>query len=82
MKYSINLLLWTDTLNKGKLPLLDKIKSIGFDAVELPMFDHDVTNAAVWGRRSLQKDMPSLRCARKKGRKEKIREWGTVLGLD
>lgn len=50
MKYSINLLLWTDTLSTDKLPLLDKAKAIGFDAVELPMFDRDVTNAATWGK--------------------------------
>ena len=50
MKYSINLLLWTDTLSTDKLPLLDKMKSIGFDAVELPIFDRDVANAATWGK--------------------------------
>ena len=50
MKYSINLLLWTDTLSKDKLPLLDKMKAIGFDSVELPMFDRDVANAAAWGK--------------------------------
>ena len=50
MKYSINLLLWTDTLSQDKLPLLDKMKSIGFDSVELPMFDRDVANAAAWGK--------------------------------
>jgi len=50
MKYSMNLLLWTDTLSQDKLHLLDKMKNIGFDAVELPMFDRDVANAAVWGK--------------------------------
>jgi D-psicose/D-tagatose/L-ribulose 3-epimerase len=50
MKYSMNLLLWTDTLSQDKLPILDKVKSIGFDAVELPMFDRDTVNAAVWGK--------------------------------
>ena len=50
MKYCMNLLLWTDTLSKDKLPILDKMKAIGFDAVELPMFDRDVGNAAVWGK--------------------------------
>ena len=50
MKYCMNLLLWTDTLSQDKLPILDKMKSIGFDAVELPMFDRDTANAAVWGK--------------------------------
>jgi D-psicose/D-tagatose/L-ribulose 3-epimerase len=50
MKYSMNLLLWTDTLSPDKLPILDKMKAIGFDAVELPIFDPDVANAATWGK--------------------------------
>lgn len=50
MKYGINLLLWTDTLNEESLPLLELAKSLGYDAVELPMFDKDVANAARWGK--------------------------------
>jgi D-psicose/D-tagatose/L-ribulose 3-epimerase len=45
------LLLWSDTLTDEALPLLDLIKEIGFDAVELPVFDADVKNFAKWGRR-------------------------------
>ncbi|MGL4944438.1 MAG: sugar phosphate isomerase/epimerase family protein [Thermoguttaceae bacterium] len=50
MKLSMNLLLWTDTLSSDKLPLLDQMKAIGFDGVELPMFDRDTVNAAAWGK--------------------------------
>lgn len=50
MKYAMNLMLWTDTLRSDKLPLLDKLKSFGFDGVELPMFDKDLVNAARWGK--------------------------------
>ena len=50
MKFSMNLLLWIDTLNQDQLPLLDMVKAIGFDSVELPMFDRDAANAAVWGK--------------------------------
>lgn len=50
MKLSINLLLWTDTLSPDKLPVLDQMKAIGFDGVELPMFDRDTVNAAAWGK--------------------------------
>ena len=46
----MNLLLWLDTLSQDKLPLLDTLKSIGFDAVELPMFDRNVADAAAWGK--------------------------------
>ena len=51
MKFGINLLLWTDTLSEDKFPLLDLVKKIGYDAVELPMFDKDVANAAQWGKK-------------------------------
>jgi D-psicose/D-tagatose/L-ribulose 3-epimerase len=51
MRYGMNLLLWSDTLTDEALPLLDQIKEIGFDAVELPVFDADVKNFAKWGRR-------------------------------
>jgi D-psicose/D-tagatose/L-ribulose 3-epimerase len=50
MRYGMNLLLWSDTLTDEALPLLDLIKEIGFDAVELPVFDADVKNFAKWGR--------------------------------
>ncbi|MDR2757657.1 MAG: sugar phosphate isomerase/epimerase [Planctomycetaceae bacterium] len=51
MKYGINLLLWTDTLTDNQFPVLDTIKKIGYDIVELPMFDKDVANAARWGKK-------------------------------
>jgi D-psicose/D-tagatose/L-ribulose 3-epimerase len=44
----MNLLMWADTLNDNVLPLLDEIKQIGFDAVELPMFEIDVEKYAKW----------------------------------
>jgi len=42
MRFGMNLLLWTDTLHDGVRPLLDEIKQLGFDAVELPIFEIDV----------------------------------------
>ena len=50
MQYGINLLLWADTLNETLLPLLDEIREIGYDAVELPLFELDVDKYARWGR--------------------------------
>ena len=50
MRYGLNLLLWTDTLNDAVLPLLDEIKQIGYDAVELPVFELDVDKYARWGK--------------------------------
>lgn len=50
MRYGMNLLLWTDTLHDGMRPLLDEIKQLGFDAVEVPIFEHDVEKYARWGK--------------------------------
>jgi D-psicose/D-tagatose/L-ribulose 3-epimerase len=39
MKTGMNLLLWTDNVSEAHDPLLDQIKALGFDAVEIPVFD-------------------------------------------
>ena len=52
MRFGMNLLMWTDTLSDEMLPLLDELKQIGFDVVELPCFDLDnLDNYAKWGKR-------------------------------
>lgn len=52
MRFGMNLLMWTDTLGDDMLPLLDELKSIGFDTVEIPCFDLDnLNNYAKWGKR-------------------------------
>ena len=52
MKFGMNLLMWTDTLSDEMLPLLEQMKEIGFDTVEVPCFDLDnVDNYAKWGKR-------------------------------
>lgn len=50
MKYGMNLLLWTGELNDGLIPVLEKLKSFGFDGVEIPIFNLDLDYAA-WGKR-------------------------------
>jgi D-psicose/D-tagatose/L-ribulose 3-epimerase len=50
MKYGMNLLLWTDRLHDGMLPVLESIKKMGYDGVEIPMFDLSLDYAA-WGKR-------------------------------
>lgn len=50
MRYGMNLLLWTDIVCEEVRPLIDEIKSIGFDAVELPVFEIDVDKYACWGK--------------------------------
>lgn len=52
MRFGLNLLLWTDTLTDSMLPLLEDLRELGFDAVEIPVFDlENVDNYAKWGKR-------------------------------
>jgi D-psicose/D-tagatose/L-ribulose 3-epimerase len=50
MKFGMNLLLWTDRLHDGMLPVLERIKKLGYDGVEIPLFDLSLDYAA-WGKR-------------------------------
>ena len=50
MKFGMNLLLWTGELNDGLMPVLESLKKMGYDGVELPLFNLGLDYAA-WGRR-------------------------------
>ncbi|HMP79148.1 MAG TPA: sugar phosphate isomerase/epimerase family protein [Pirellulaceae bacterium] len=50
MKFGMNLLLWTGELNESILPVCDMLKRMGYDGVEVPMFNYDLDYAA-WGQR-------------------------------
>ena len=49
MKYGMNLLLWSGEMNEGMLPTLQMLKHLGYDTVEMPMFNTDL-NYAQWGK--------------------------------
>lgn len=51
MKFGMNLLLWTGDLHDDMLPVLESLKSMGYDGVELPIFDDNVDKYAQWGQR-------------------------------
>lgn len=51
MKLGINLFLWSDRMHEGLLPVLELLKNIGYDGVELPMFDLDAEEWQRWGQR-------------------------------
>jgi D-psicose/D-tagatose/L-ribulose 3-epimerase len=51
MRFGLNLLLWSDTLHDQLLPVLDEVKKIGYDALEIPIFEIDVEKYARWGKR-------------------------------
>jgi len=49
MKFGMNLLLWTGELNDDLKPVLSSLKGMGYDGVELPLFNTDLDYAA-WGK--------------------------------
>ena len=51
MKLGINLYLWTDHMGDGLMPVLESLKQIGYDGVEVPVFDLDEATWAQWGQR-------------------------------
>ncbi len=50
MIFGLNILLWADALSDEVLPVLDQIKKIGYDSVEVPVFEIDVEKYAKWGK--------------------------------
>jgi len=51
MKFGMNLLLWSGDLSDSMLPVLEKLKAMGYDGVEVPIFDLDLAKWAMWARR-------------------------------
>jgi len=51
MKYGINLYLWADYMHDGLLPVLESLKRMGYDGVEVPIFDLDTEKWKLWARR-------------------------------
>jgi D-psicose/D-tagatose/L-ribulose 3-epimerase len=51
MLYGMNLFLWTGDLSDELLPLLERLKKMGYDGVELPVMNLDVKKFQAWGRR-------------------------------
>ena len=41
MKYGMNLLLWATAVDESHDGILEQIKEIGYDGVEVPIFEHD-----------------------------------------
>src|SRR5712691_5463610 len=51
MKYGMNMLLWTTDVNESLYGVLDSLKKIGYDGVELPIFDMNVDHFAKLGKK-------------------------------
>ncbi len=50
MKFGMNLLLWSGEISDDLLPVLESLKGMGYDGVEVPIFNTDLDYAA-WGQR-------------------------------
>ena len=50
MKFGMNMLLWTDTLTESHRPVLERLKAMGYDGVELPIFDLNPDHSAKIGK--------------------------------
>lgn len=51
MKFGMNLLLWSGDLTEALLPTLESLKKMGYDGVELPLFDLTVEKYVPWAKR-------------------------------
>ena len=51
MKYGMNLLLWTTDVDESHDSLLEQIKTVGYDGVEIPIFDTNVEKFQQLGSR-------------------------------
>jgi len=50
MKFGMNLLLWSGELDESLMPVLEMLKKLGYDGVEVPLFNYDLDYQG-WGRR-------------------------------
>jgi D-psicose/D-tagatose/L-ribulose 3-epimerase len=55
MKYGMNMLLWTDTVvgdkEESSLPVMEKLKRMGYDGIEIPIFDPQPDKYPALGKR-------------------------------
>jgi D-psicose/D-tagatose/L-ribulose 3-epimerase len=51
MKFGMNLLLWTGELNESMLPVLEQLKEMGYDGVEVPIFSGEPKTFTAWAKR-------------------------------
>jgi len=51
MKYGINLYLWAEDMHDNLVPVLERLKEIGYDGVEVPIFDLDLDKWRMWAKR-------------------------------
>ena len=55
LKTGMNLLLWADIVTEAHIPLIRDLKKIGFDSVEIPLFDVEDPKKYTWLGKSEEK---------------------------
>jgi len=51
MKFGMNLLLWTGAMNDDMIPVVASLKEMGYDGVEIPVFEDNLELYTQWGAR-------------------------------
>ena len=51
MKFGMNLLLWTGAMNDDMIPVVASLKEMGYDGVEVPVFEDNIALYTQWGSR-------------------------------
>lgn len=57
MKVGFNMLLWTTHVTEEHLPLLETLKKVGYDGVEIPIFEGDTAHFEKVGKAIKDKDL-------------------------
>lgn len=51
MKFGMNLLLWSGDVGDEHLPMIERLKAMGFDGVEVPLFNLDIDKWTHYGQK-------------------------------
>ncbi|MBK97083.1 MAG: isomerase [Planctomycetaceae bacterium] len=57
MKFGMNLLLWTGAMNDDMVPVVASLKEMGYDGVEIPVFEDNIELYTQWGARLREMDL-------------------------
>jgi D-psicose/D-tagatose/L-ribulose 3-epimerase len=60
LKYAVHAYAWTSSWSNEDLPILDRAKKLGLDAVEIPLMDLDAVDAAAIRERAGEQGLEVL----------------------
>jgi len=62
MRTGVNLMLWTGSFSGGDIPLIAKVAKLGFDSVELPLFNLDIVDVPTTRRALADSGLGATAC--------------------